>query len=78
MSSMNHSGIPNKRKLLLTEYALRKQNLDIALREYNKIQKKINNIHLYDEDGYMKLNMKTTMSMSQQLMRSSASSTGLD
>ena len=66
---MNQSGIPFKRKRLLTEHALRKQNLDIALREYNKIQKKMDNLHLYDEDGYMKLNMKTTLSMSQQLTK---------
>jgi len=66
---MDHIGIPFSRKALLTEYALRKQNLDIALRKYNKIQKRINNLHLYDEHGFMKINMKTTLSMSQQLMK---------
>ena len=66
---MHQRGIPTNRKLLLTEYALRKQNLDIALREYNKIQKKMDNLNLYDDDGFIKLNMKTTLSMSQQLMR---------
>ena len=68
---MTPSGIPFKRKRLLTEYAIRKQNLDIALREYNKIQKQIDTLHLYSENGHMNVPMKTTLSMSQQLMRSS-------